>query len=109
MVSAQRELPARLEPAVEKAVTVAARTVAEVCGVRGLARVDFLLDGDELFINEINTIPGSLTKYLWEAPFPKLLADMLEEAVTRPSCRYDATGADGLALRSAATIASKLG
>jgi D-alanine-D-alanine ligase len=109
MVSAQRELPARLEPAVEKAVTEAARTVAEVCGVRGLARVDFLLDGDELFINEINTIPGSLTKYLWEAPFPKLLADMLEEAVTRPSCRYDATGADGLALRSAATIASKLG
>lgn len=109
MVSAQRELPAQLEPAIEKAVIESARTVAEVCGVRGLARVDFLLDGDDLYVNEINTIPGSLTKYLWDTPFSRLLADMLQEATARPSCRYDATGADGLALRTAATIASKLG
>jgi D-alanine-D-alanine ligase len=109
MVSAQREQPARLEPATEKAVTEAACAVAEICGVRGIARVDFLLDGDDLFVNEINTIPGSLTHYLWDTPFSKLLADMLEEAIARPSCHYDSTGADGLALRSAATIASKLG
>jgi D-alanine-D-alanine ligase len=109
MVSAPREMPAHLEPATEKAVTEAARAVVETCSVRGIARVDFLLDGDELLVNEINTIPGSLAKYLWEIPFSKLLTDMLEEATARPSCRYDATGADGLALQSAATIASKLG
>jgi D-alanine-D-alanine ligase len=109
MVSALREQPARLEPAAEKAVAEAARAVAEICGVRGVARVDFLLDGDDLYVNEINTIPGSLAKYLWDTPFPKLLADMLEEAISRPSSHYDSTGADGLALRSAATIASKLG
>jgi D-alanine-D-alanine ligase len=109
MVSAQRELPARLEPATEKALHEAARTVADLCSVRGVARVDFLLDGEELLLNEINTIPGSLAKYLWETPFPKLLADMLAEATARPSSRYDTTGADGLALQSAATIASKLG
>ena len=27
-------------------------------GCEGFARVDFLLDGDDLFLNEINTIPG---------------------------------------------------
>ena len=93
----------------EKAVLEAARAVAAIAGVRGVARLDFLVDGDELYVNEINTIPGSLAKYLWEIPFATLLSDMLDEAVNRPSCRYDATGADGLALRSAASIASKLG
>jgi D-alanine-D-alanine ligase len=77
-----------------------------------VARIDFLIDGDEWFVNEINTIPGSLAKYLWVDPapvlFPALLSDMLEEAVRRRAFFYDATGADGTALRSASSIASKL-
>jgi D-alanine-D-alanine ligase len=80
---------------------------------RGVARLDFLVDGQDWFVNEINTIPGSLAKFLWVEPppvtFPALLADMLTEAVRRPSFFYDSTGADGTALRSASSIASKLG
>lgn len=114
MVSAPRELPAILPPDVDDRVRDAARRVAVAVGVRGVARLDFLLDGDELFVNEVNTIPGSLSKYLWEAsspsvPFADLLSSMLQEARERPSHLYTATGADGSALRSAGKIASKLG
>jgi D-alanine-D-alanine ligase len=112
MVSAPRELPAQIPDALEKALRDAARVVVGLADVRGVARIDFLIDGDEWFVNEINTIPGSLAKYLWVDPapvlFPALLSDMLEEAVRRRAFFYDATGADGTALRSASSIASKL-
>jgi D-alanine-D-alanine ligase len=112
MVSAPRELPAQIPDPLEKALRDAARVVVGLADVRGVARIDFLVDGDEWFVNEINTIPGSLAKYLWVDPtpvlFPALLNDMLEEAVRRRAFFYDATGADGTALRSASSIASKL-
>ncbi len=113
MVSAPRELPARIPEPMEKAVRDAAACVAGLAGTRGIARVDFLADGDDWYVNEVNTIPGSLAKYLWvgpeAVPFVTLLTDMLAEAERRPSLRYDVTGADGTALMSAGTIASKLG
>jgi D-alanine-D-alanine ligase len=112
LVSAARELPARIPDAVEKALREAATVIAALAMARGVARIDFLCEGDEWFVNEINTIPGSLAKYLWvapgEVPFATLLGDMLEEGRRRPTVRYDSTGADGSALRSAGSIASKL-
>ncbi len=62
-------------------------------------------------VNEINTIPGSLARYLWidpAVPFAQLLADMIAEAKARPTARYSAAGADGLILRGASSIAAKL-
>ncbi len=79
--------------------------------MRGTARIDFLSDGRDLFVNEINTIPGSLARYLWVDPplsFEVLLADLLDEAVGRPTHAYSAAGADGSVLRSAGSIAGKL-
>ena len=109
MASAPRELPAALPDALEKQVRSIASQVAELASVRGVARIDFLVDGDELYVNEINTIPGSLGKYLWDVPFPRLLADLLAEAEQRPTHHYTTAGADGTALRSAGSIAGKLG
>jgi D-alanine-D-alanine ligase len=113
MLSAPRQLPAEIGEPMEQAVRAAAETVARVAQARGVARIDFLVDGDDWFVNEINTIPGSLARYLWVDPsaveFTRLLTDMIDEAVRRPAFRYDATGADGTALRSAGTIAGKLG
>ncbi|MGH9067858.1 MAG: hypothetical protein ACRD0J_10275, partial [Acidimicrobiales bacterium] len=112
MVSAPRELPAALDPGLEKGLRQAATEVAHLVGLRGVARLDFLSDGTELYVNEINTIPGSLAKYLWVEPalaFPQLLADMLAEARGRPATHWTTQGADGSALRSAGTIAGKLG
>ena len=112
MASAPRELPASLPAEVEGQVRDMAATVATLAAVRGVARVDFLSDGGQLYVNEINTIPGSLARHLWvdpPVPFGQLLADLLEEAVRRPAFHYTTAGADGTVLRSAGTIAAKLG
>ena len=111
MVSAPRELPAVLLGEQHDAVLRYARGVAGLCGLRGVARLDFLANDHELYVNEINTIPGSLAKYLFVDPplaFSALLGDLLREARERPAHRYSAAGADGLVLRSAGSIAAKL-
>ena len=115
MVSAPRELPAKIDPGLEKELSDAASLVAALVGVRGVWRIDFLVDSPagNWWVNEVNTIPGSLSKYLWAGDaaveFPRLLADMVEEAQRRPSAQWGSMGADGSALRSAASIANKLG
>jgi D-alanine-D-alanine ligase len=111
MVSAPRELPAMLAGGQSELVKDHARLIASLASVRGVARIDFLANDDELYVNEINTIPGSLSKHLFIDPplaFAQLLADLIGEARERPSHRYSAAGADGLVLRSAGSIASKL-
>lgn len=109
--SAPRELPAKIPPELEARIRSCATEAAHLAGIRGVARVDFLLDGDELYLNEINTVPGSLSWHLWVAqdvPFATLLGDMIAEAQARPTARYSAAGADGSLLRNSASIASKL-
>jgi len=111
MASAPRELPAVVDPDLEARLRQAARQVAHLAAVRGVARLDFLSDGTELVVNELNTIPGSLARYLWIEPelrFADLLADLMVEARARPTHRYNAEGADGTVLRGAGTIAAKL-
>ena len=111
MASAPRELPAVLSPGQAERIESAARTLVEVALVRGVARIDFLANDAELYVNEINTIPGSLSKHLFVTPplaFSRLLGDLAAEALERPAHRYSAAGADGLVLRSAGSISSKL-
>jgi D-alanine-D-alanine ligase len=111
MVSAPRELPAVMSVAQADAVRRYTTRIAQVASVRGVARVDFLASDDELFVNEINTIPGSLSKHLFVDPpvaFAELLGDLIAEAVERPTHRYSAAGADGVVLRNATNIAAKL-
>ncbi len=111
MASAPRELPAVVPFELAEWVRAYARRIADLALVRGVARIDFLTDGRELVVNEINTIPGSLARYLWIdplVPFATLLADMVSEATARPTGRYSAAGADGLVLRGASSIAAKL-
>lgn len=116
MASAPRELPARLPSDIETRIVESARALGVLVGLRGVARLDYLWSEStgDLYVNEINTIPGSLSKYLWEAcdppvPFTALLTDLIAEAKARPSVHWSSEGADGSALRSAGTIASKLG
>lgn len=111
MASAPRELPAQLAPEVTDRVRSLAATVARLCDVRGVARVDFLSDGTEVLVNEVNTVPGSLARYLWvdpSVPFAELLDGMVAEALERPAALHSAAGADGSVLRSAGSIAAKL-
>ncbi|MGH9045003.1 MAG: hypothetical protein ACRDVP_09280 [Acidimicrobiales bacterium] len=111
MVSAPRELPARVSSGLRSAIQDAALHIARLTSVRGVARVDFLSDGDQLFVNELNTVPGSLARYLWvdpAIPFSTLLRDLLDEAAHRPTRSPLSLGADGSVLRSASPVAAKL-
>ncbi|MDA8071912.1 MAG: hypothetical protein M0Z82_10025 [Actinomycetota bacterium] len=111
MASAPRQLPAELPAQLTARIVTLAGRIAELCGVRGVARVDFLSDGTDVWVNEINTVPGSLARYLWVdpvVPFEDLLGEMIAEALERPTARYSVAGADGTVLRGAGAIAAKL-
>jgi D-alanine-D-alanine ligase len=109
---APRELPATLPEECAALVRRHALRLAEVLGVRGAARIDFLWDGEQrLLFNEMNTIPGSLALYLWAASGidnQAALRDLVEEARRCPATMWSTEGADGSALRSAGAIAAKL-
>ncbi len=113
MVAAPRELPALISGSLAESLRTYARLVSELLPLRGLARIDFLSDGKgELYVNEVNTIPGSLSKYLFVSPplsFEQLLNDLIDEAQRSRTYAPTTVGADGSALSSAGSIASKLG
>ena len=111
MASAPRELPADISTSVEATLREYAAEVAHVALVRSVSRIDFLWRDDDLWVNEINTIPGSLSWYFWAEEgltFGQLLAQMIDEAAAAPTRRFRTDGADGVALRSVGAIASKL-
>lgn len=112
MASAPRQLPATLPEPLTTTLRSAALEIARLAAVRGVARIDFLSDGDRWYVNEVNTVPGSLARYLWVDPmvsFIDLLDAMIDEARSCPTWRPSAMGADGTVLRSAGGIAAKLG
>jgi D-alanine-D-alanine ligase len=112
MDAAARQLPAEIPDELAQALRAAATRAASVLGVRGIARIDFLSDGQTFMLNEINTIPGSLSKHLFIDPpvhFDELLWRMLSEAKERPAAQFNSAGADGSLLRDAKSISVKLG
>ena len=68
MSGLSRLLPAPISPELREEVRSLAVRAFRALDLSGVARIDFLLNGEtgELFINEVNTIPGSLSFYLWE-------------------------------------------
>ena len=112
MHTAARELPARISDELETRLRTDARLAAKLLQIRGIARIDFLSDGDALYLNEVNTIPGSLSRHLFISParsFSELLDDAMNEALSYPAAVFSSTGADGTVLRTAGSISSKLG
>ena len=108
--AAPRELPAQVPDAVAKEAERLAAAVLEVTGIKGLGRLDFLLIDDVLHVNEINTIPGSMSLYLWPPSVnaAELLLGAVEEARGSVSAA-PAPFEPGAALRAAGGMAGKLG
>ena len=107
----KRELPAKLPKNIEKDIINILETLVSLISFNGISRVDFLISEDKIYLNEINTIPGSHALYLWEnLGYNKfqLLDDMVQESMQRDS-NWTSEGSDGLALKSAKDIQSKLG
>ena len=83
MLSADRKIPADLTKALEEQVRDAAIKAFKALGSSGVCRIDFLIDTKEkkAYVNEINSIPGSLAFYLWE-PTGKKYEDLLDDMIT---------------------------
>ena len=89
MASLSRKLPADLtNDKTEEIQRIAVETFKAI-GASGVVRIDFLMDvddNDKVYVNEINTIPGSLSFYLWEATgvkYPELCDRLIELAFKR--------------------------
>lgn len=85
MVSADRRIPAPISKEQEARIRKQAGEIFKICGCSGVARVDFMIDksSNEIYVTEINTIPGSLSFYLWEASgmsFRELIDKLVEIA-----------------------------
>ena len=88
MRTARRELPANLTPEKREEIRQMAVKTFQVLNCNGVSRIDFMIDKDtdQVYVNEINPIPGSLAFYLWEAlgkPYAELLDDMIKLALKR--------------------------
>jgi D-alanine-D-alanine ligase len=108
--AAPRELPAKVPATVLKEAERLTRAVLAATGIRGVGRLDFLLVGKKLHVNEINTIPGSMGLYLW--PEGTKASEMLLAAVEEARTLVHASPAPfepGAALRAAGGMAGKLG
>jgi len=62
------EIPANIGSELTKKVKELGIKVYKILGCSGIARVDFLIDGEsqEIFVNEVNTLPGSLYQHNWK-------------------------------------------
>ncbi len=77
------EIPAQLPDETGKLLLMLAEEIAHLTGLTGAARLDFLWDGSQLWVNELNSIPGALAFRLWAesgVSHEQLLSDMLAEA-----------------------------
>lgn len=83
MVSTSRVIPARLTDNMTDEVKDIAKQAFKALDLSGICRIDFLIDkkSNKVYINEPNTIPGSLAFYLWE-PAGKKYSELLDDAIT---------------------------
>jgi D-alanine-D-alanine ligase len=68
MAAARRLFPADIPENVAEQVRTMAQTAYTELYCRGIARIDFLVEPESwtVYINEINSIPGSMALYFWE-------------------------------------------
>lgn len=88
MASVSRKIPAEIPQELREEIRDMAVKSFKLLGCNGVARIDFMIDEEngKLYFNEINTIPGSLSFYLWEpigVPYKELLSRMIDLCLKR--------------------------
>lgn len=82
------KLPADIKKNVKDKIQELAIKTFNVLGCSGVIRIDFMIDKDtnEIYVNEVNTIPGSLSFHLWKATglsYTELLDELINLALKR--------------------------
>ena len=96
MASLGRKIPADLSEEKSNEIRDLACKIFKAIGANGVVRIDFMIDTatDTVYANEINTIPGSLAFYLWEATgvkYTELIDRMIDLAFRRQRGRENIT------------------
>jgi D-alanine-D-alanine ligase len=101
MKSLSRVLPAPIDAGLTHRIQQMTVDIFKLLDFRGTVRVDYILDhNDILYVEEPNTIPGSMAFYLWKAAginFPELVDRLIESAMqafadkNRSVYAYDST------------------
>ena len=96
MASLGRKLPADIPEELSDKIRKLSVDIFKAIGASGVVRIDYLLNSEtgEVYANEINTVPGSLSFYLWEATgikYPELIDRLIELAFRRQRSRDNLT------------------
>ena len=115
MASLRRVLPAPIEDELKERIQELSKQIFRMMDCKGVVRIDYMFDkaSGELYITEINTIPGSLSFYLWEnagMSYSTLIDRLVENAEKAYDDRHAVTYAyssDILNMYSAGSKGSK--
>ena len=96
MASLGRKIPADLSEERSNEIRELSCKIFKAIGACGVVRIDYIIDGetDTVYANEINTIPGCLAFYLWDATdlkYPELCDKLIELAFRRQRNRDNLT------------------
>ena len=86
MASTNRIIPARISEKLTKDIQKTSKKVFKLLNLSGVCRIDYLIDKktEKFYVNEPNTIPGSLSFYLWKeagVEYKDLLDEMISIAI----------------------------
>ena len=79
-----RVFPADIPAELSQRIREITKLVYEKSYAVGVIRIDYLIAGGEIYLNEVNTVPGSLALYLFGSgtrDFVDVLSDVIEEGV----------------------------
>ena len=86
MASTNRIIPARIDKDLTNKIQETSKEVFKLLNLSGVCRIDYLIDSKtkKYYVNEPNTIPGSLSFYLWkeaDVSYKELLNEMINVAI----------------------------
>ena len=80
----EREFPAKVDKRITDKIKRITKKVYEECNFSGIIRIDYMVKDGQIYLNEINSIPGSLAYYLFSdtlKEFSLVLTDLIEKAI----------------------------
>ena len=86
MAQTSRIIPARISDKLTKEISETSKKVFRLLNLSGVCRIDYLIDSktNDFYVNEPNTIPGSLSFYLWKEAgmsYTSLLDEIIQIAI----------------------------
>lgn len=84
MASLSRIIPANVDQEIRTQIEKIAANTFKALNCSGVVRLDLMIANNEVYVNEVNNIPGSLAYYLWEATdlsYTKLLDEVIKSGI----------------------------